>query len=230
MAPQLSIIIPVLNEAGCISQSLSALQVLRTAGHEVVVVDGGSEDATVSLSRPLSDQVIRAPRGRSRQMNAGARAASGEIFLFLHADTCLPQNGDRLIIDGLKRHGKHWGRFDVRLSGTHPLLRIVERLMNWRSRLTGIATGDQGIFVKRKLFEAVGGFPDIDLMEDVALSRILKRLGPPLCLRERVLTSSRRWDKNGILRTVFLMWRLRIYYALGSSPKRLAHRYGNLKS
>ena len=130
----------------------------------------------------------------------------------------------------LKRHGKDWGRFDVRLSGTQPLLRIVECLMNWRSRLTGIATGDQGIFVKRKLFEAVGGFPDIDLMEDVALSRILKRFGPPLCLRERVMTSSRRWEKNGILRTVFLMWRLRIYYALGSNPQHLARWYGGLKS
>jgi len=230
MAPKISIIIPVLNEAGCISQTLSALQALRTAGHEVVVVDGGSEDDTIALCQPLSDHVIKAPRGRSRQMNVGAQAATGEIFLFLHADTFLPQDGDRLILDGLRQHDRSWGRFDVRLSGTQLFLRIVECLMNWRSRLTGIATGDQGIFVKRKLFEAVGGFPDIDLMEDVALSRILKRLGPPLCLRERVLTSSRRWDKNGILRTVFLMWRLRIYYALGSSPKRLAHRYGSLKS
>ena len=230
MAPEISIIIPVLNEAGCILQTLSALQVLRVAGNEVVVVDGGSEDGTVSISRPLSDQMIKAPRGRSRQMNAGAKAASGEIFLFLHADTCLPQNGDRLIIDALKRYDKEWGRFDIRLSGTQPLLRIVECLMNWRSRLTGIATGDQGIFVKRKLFEAVGGFPDIDLMEDIALSKILKRFGPPLCLRERVMTSSRRWEKNGILRTVFLMWRLRIYYALGLDPQHLARWYGDLKS
>ena len=230
MAPQISIIIPVLNEAGCISRTLSALQLLRAAGHEVVVVDGGSEDDTIALCQPLSDHVIRAPRGRSRQMNAGAQAAAGEIFLFLHADTCLPRSADRLIIDGLKRHGKHWGRFDVRLSGTQPLLRIVECLMNWRSRLTGFATGDQGIFVKRKLFEAVGGFPDIDLMEDIALSRILKRFGPPLCLRERVMTSSRRWEKNGVLRTVLLMWRLRIYYALGLDPRHLARWYGDLKS
>ena len=230
MAPEISIIIPVLNEAGCILQTLSTVQVLRAAGNEVVVVDGGSEDGTIALCQPLSDHVIKAPRGRSRQMNAGAKAASGEIFLFLHADTCLPQNGDRLIIDALKRYDKEWGRFDIRLSGTQPLLRIVECLMNWRSRLTGIATGDQGIFVKRKLFEAVGGFPDIDLMEDVALSRILKRFGPPLCLRERVMTSSRRWEKNGILRTVFLMWRLRIYYALGLDPQHLARWYGDLKS
>jgi len=228
MAPEISIIIPVLNEAECILQTLSALQVLRPAGNEVVVVDGGSEDGTVSISRPLSDQMIKAPRGRSRQMNAGAKAASGEIFLFLHADTCLPQNGDRLIIDALKRYDKEWGRFDIRLSGTQPLLRIVECLMNWRSRLTGIATGDQGIFVKRKLFEAVGGFPDIDLMEDIALSKILKRFGPPLCLRERVMTSSRRWEKSGIVRTVLLMWRLRIYYALGLNPQHLARWYGDL--
>ena len=230
MAPEVSIIIPVLNEAGCILQTLSALQVLRAAGNEVVVVDGGSEDGTIALCQPLSDHVIKAPRGRSRQMNAGAKAASGEIFLFLHADTCLPQNGDRLIIDALKRYDKEWGRFDIRLSGTQPLLRIVECLMNWRSRLTGIATGDQGIFVKRKLFEAVGGFPDIDLMEDVALSRILKRFDPPLRLRERVMTSSRRWEKSGIVRTVLLMWRLRIYYALGLNPQHLARWYGDLQS
>ena len=230
MAPKISIIIPVLNEAGCISQTLSALQALRTAGHEVVVVDGGSEDDTIALCQPLSDHVIKAPRGRSRQMNVGAQAATGEIFLFLHADTFLPQDGDRLILDGLRQHDRSWGRFDIRLSGTQLFLRIVECLMNWRSRLTGIATGDQALFVKRNLFEAVGGFPDIDLMEDVALSRILKRFGPPLRLRERVMTSSRRWEENGILRTVFLMWRLRIYYALGSNPQHLARWYGDLKS
>jgi len=227
---RISIIIPVLNEADGIVEILSSLHPLRARSHEVIVVDGGSEDATVTLARPFSDRVVIGPRGRSRQMNAGAQAATGEIFLFLHADTFLPQDGDRLILDGLRQHDRSWGRFDVRLSGTQLLFRIVECLMNWRSRLTGIATGDQAMFVKRSLFEAVGGFPDIDLMEDITLSRILKRFGPPLCLRERVMTSSRRWERNGILRTVFLMWRLRMYYVLGSNSQHLARWYEGLKS
>jgi rSAM/selenodomain-associated transferase 2 len=201
------------------------LQPLRAAGHEVILVDGGSEDATVDLSGPFLDWLIRGPRGRGRQMNAGARAARGEILLFLHADTLLPEGADRLIMEGMRDQRKRWGRFDVRLSGTHPVLRIVEGLMNLRSRLTGIATGDQAIFVQRELFEAAGGFPDIDLMEDIALSKIMKRHGRPLYLRQRVLTSSCRWEKNGILRTVLLMWRLRLSYFLGSDPAYLAGLY-----
>jgi len=221
----ISIIIPALNEAAVIVQTLSSLQPLRTAGHEVILVDGESEDATVDLSRPLLDRLIRGLRGRGRQMNAGARVARGEILLFLHADTLLPEDADRLIREGMKAQGRRWGRFDVRLSGTHPTLRIIEVLMNLRSRLTGIATGDQAIFVQRELFEAAGGFPDIDLMEDIALSKILKRHGCPLCLRQRVLTSSCRWETNGILRTVLLMWRLRLSYLIGSDPAHLARLY-----
>ncbi len=225
----ISIIIPALNEAGIIVRTLSSLQPLRAAGHEVILADGGSQDATVGLAEPFLDRLIRSPRGRSRQMNAGARVATGEIFLFLHADTLLPEGADRLITEGMKSQKKKWGRFDVRLSGAHPLLRIVEGLMNLRSRFTGIATGDQAIFVERELFEATGGFPDIDLMEDVALSKILKPYGRPLCLRQRVLTSSCRWENNGILRTVLLMWRLRLFYLLGSDPKRLARLYEPVK-
>lgn len=158
-------------------------------------------------------------------MNAGSKVARGEVLLFLHADTFLPEGADKLIIDGLNQQGKSWGRFDVRLSGRHFLLRITEWLMNWRSRLTGITTGDQGIFVQRKLFEAVGGFPEIDLMEDIALSKTLKRQGRPLCLRHRVLTSSRRWEKNGIFRTIVLMWFLRLAYLLGADARSLAQFY-----
>lgn len=229
MTSRISIIIPVLNEAMLIVQTLSALQPLRVRGHELIVVDGGSDDATAALSQPFSDKVINSPRGRAQQLNTGARIAKGDILLFLHADTFLPESADLLIIDGIRNQNKSWGRFDVNLSGTHPLLRFVEYLMNVRSRLTGMATGDQGIFVLKKLFDRVGGFPEIDLMEDIALSRILKKYGPSLCLWQRVVTSSRRWERNGILRTILLMWRLRLVYRLGANPRRLAQLYGTPK-
>jgi rSAM/selenodomain-associated transferase 2 len=225
MTMTISVIVPVLNEGALIVQALSALQSLKAAGHEVILVDGGSDDATIALSERVVDQILRSPRGRSRQMNAGAKVARGEVLLFLHADTYLPEHADKLIIDGLNQQGKSWGRFDARLSGRHFLLRITEWLMNLRSRMTGIATGDQGIFVQRKLFEAVGGFPEIDLMEDIALSKILKRQGRPLCLWHRVLTSSRRWERKGILRTILLMWFLRLTYLLGADPRSLAQLY-----
>ncbi|MDI7258921.1 MAG: TIGR04283 family arsenosugar biosynthesis glycosyltransferase [Thermodesulfobacteriota bacterium] len=221
----ISIIIPVLNEATLIADTLLSLQPLRAAGHELIVVDGGSTDASVILSQPLADQVIRSPRGRSQQMNGGAKSANGEILLFLHADTFLPNGADRMINQGMNGKKKVWGRFDVKLAGKHPLLRIVELLMSLRSRLSGIATGDQGIFVRRELFEMVGGFPDIDLMEDIALSKILKKVDRPLCLWQRVLTSSRRWEKKGILRTVLLMWFLRLAYFYKVEPRRLIKLY-----
>jgi rSAM/selenodomain-associated transferase 2 len=221
----ISIIIPVLNEAPGIVQALVALGPLRQAGHEVILIDGGSRDDTILLSEAYADQIIRAPRGRSVQMNAGAKLAGGEILLFLHGDTFLPKGADRLIIEGMDRKGTKWGRFDVTLSGVHLLLRLIEFLMNWRSRLFQIATGDQAIFVKRDLFEAIGGFPEIDLMEDIALSRILKKHGRPLCLRQRVVTSSRRWEEKGLFRTIFLMWFLRLAYFFNINPKRLAKLY-----
>ena len=227
---KISIIVPVLNEALTLSAVLCSLKPYREAGHEVIVVDGGSRDGSAGLSRPFVDRVIASPRGRARQLNAGAAASRGEVLLFLHADTYLPPAADQLILKGLRKQGREWGRFDVRLTGRHRLFRMVERLMNLRSRVTGIATGDQAIFVSREAFEAVGGFPDIDLMEDIALSKALKRRGLPLCLRERILTSSRRWEENGILRTIFVMWYLRLAYFFGMRPKRLAERYGRLKA
>jgi rSAM/selenodomain-associated transferase 2 len=225
MSEKISIIIPVLNEAYLIPQTLSALQPLRTKGHEVIVVDGGSEDGSPTRSRPLADHVIRGPLGRSRQMNAGVRVASGEILLFLHVDTSLPGGADGFILSGMGQSGRTWGRFDVRLSGEHPLFRLIESLMNWRSRLSGIATGDQGIFVRREVFQRVGGFPEIDLMEDIALTKALRREGRPLCLRPKVVTSSRRWEDNGMIRTVLLMWYLRLVYFFGADPNRLARLY-----
>ncbi|MGZ5034695.1 MAG: TIGR04283 family arsenosugar biosynthesis glycosyltransferase [Usitatibacter sp.] len=222
--PPLSIIVPVLDEASSIEATLAAVQPWRARGIEVVVVDGGSRDATRDLARPLADRVIDAPRGRASQMNAGARAAAGGVLLFVHADTILPGAAADLV-QRMDASGREWGRFDVAIAGADPLLRFVARLMNARSRLTGIATGDQAMFVRRAAFEAVGGFPEIPLMEDVALSKKLRRRSAPLCLRERVLTSGRRWERHGALRTILLMWRLRLAYALGADPHRLARRY-----
>jgi len=221
----LSIIVPVLNEAAEIETALTGLVQCRARGAEVIVVDGGSEDATANLAQPLADRVVAAPRGRALQMNAGAAAARGDVFLFLHADTRLPENADALILAALARTGCVWGRFDIRI-GDGPLLGIVACMMNLRSRLTGIATGDQAIFVTRSAFERTAGFPSIPLMEDIALSTSLKRIGAPVRLRARVTTSSRRWRKDGVLRTIFLMWRLRLAYFAGADPAQLAQRYG----
>ena len=221
----LSIIVPCLNEAQGIAATLSALAPLRARGSEVIVVDGGSVDGTPERATAFADLVVTAPRGRAAQMNAGAARARGEILLFLHADTVLPDGADILIVDGLQHTHRGWGRFDVTIAGRHPLLRLVELFMNLRSRLTGIATGDQAIFVTRSLFTAAGGYPDIALMEDIEISKRLKRFGPPLCLNHRLTTSGRRWEKRGVLRTILLMWRLRLAYWLGADPAKLAVRY-----
>ena len=223
---RLSIIMPVLNEGEGIAAALDALVDLRTLGAELIVVDGGSQDATVQRARVRADGVVLGPRGRALQMNAGAEKATGDVLLFLHADTRLPVMAESLVLDGLARSGRDWGRFDVRIAGRSPLLRIVGFMMNLRSRLTGIAPGDQAIFVKREAFQAAGGFPAIPLMEDIALCKRLKRTSRPLCLRQRVTTSGRRWDRNGVLRTVVLMWRLRLAYFFGADPAALARRYG----
>ena len=223
--PSLSIIVPVLDEASGIEATLRALAQYRARGSEVIVVDGGSRDDTIQRARSLADHVIASSRGRAAQMNAGAAIASAPVFLFLHADTRLPVDADALIRDGLARSGHLWGRFDVRSDGGG-LLSLIAALMNLRSRLTGIATGDQAIFVTRDAFDSIGGFPAIALMEDVALTTRLKRLGRPLCLRARVITSARRWRTHGVVMTVFLMWRLRLAYFLGADPARLARRYG----
>ena len=220
---QISIVVPVLDEAAGIAAALTELQPLRARGHEVIVVDGGSTDATVALAQPLADRVCAAPRGRAAQLNAGAAAATGVGFMFLHADTRLPEGADALVADALAGH--EWGRFDVRIDSSRPLLAVVARMMNLRSRVTGIATGDQALFVTRAAFERAGGFPAIALMEDVALSARLKRIGPPACLREQVVTSPRRWERHGVLQTIFLMSVLRLRYFLGADPERLARSY-----
>jgi len=223
--PDISIILPALNEAAHIGACLRALQPLRSQRCELIIVDGGSQDQTVAFAEPLADQVITSPKGRATQMNAGAQQANGAILWFLHADSQPPPTAADLIRTALSDPGNHWGRFDVRLSGRHPGLRMVETLMNLRSRLTGIATGDQGIFVRRTQFEQIGGYPPVALMEDIALSRLLKHHRRPVCLRPPLITSSRRWERDGIVYTVLLMWRLRLAYFLGVHPERLARIY-----
>ncbi len=217
---KLSIVIPTLNEAHGIVAALEALMPLRALGHEVIVVDGGSSDDTVKLAAARCDRLVAAARGRAAQMNAGAAQATGQALLFLHADTRLPAHAERLVATALQSH--LWGRFDVQIEARHRLLVLVAWAMNVRSRLSGIATGDQAIFVRRDAFD---GFPDIALMEDVAFSRRMKRRGRPACLESRVRTSARRWESRGVLRTIILMWRLRLLYFLGARPERLARLY-----
>jgi rSAM/selenodomain-associated transferase 2 len=225
MKPALCIVMPVLDEAGTLAPRLRALQSLRQRGVHLVVVDGGSQDGTPAIAREHADRVLTAPRGRAAQMNAGAAACPAEVLLFLHADTALPEQADALVRRATQG-ASAWGRFDVRIDSPRWALRLVEQMMNLRSRWTGIATGDQAIFVRHDLFRQVGGFPDLPLMEDIALSRLLKRHGRPACLRERVITSARRWERHGVWRTVLLMWRLRAAYFLGADPRQLAIRYG----
>lgn len=223
---RLSIVIPVLNEEDAISGVLAMVQQLRARGAEVIVVDGGSEDRTLDRIGERADRVIIGPMGRASQMNTGARLAAGDVLVFLHADTRLPREADRLIRDALADPARVWGRFDVAITGRHRFLPVIAAMMNRRSRLTGIATGDQAIFVRREAFRVVGGFPDIPLMEDVALSSKLRRLAAPACIRERAETSGRRWERHGVLRTILKMWRLRLAYRLGADPASLARSYG----
>ncbi len=223
--PSLRIVMPVLNEGATLALRIRALAPLRARGAELVVVDGGSTDDTWAIAAALADQVLSAPSGRASQMNAGARGAAADALLFLHADTALPQDAD-LLIAGAMNAGNLWGRFDVRIEGKHPMLPVIAWLMNQRSRWTGIATGDQGVFVSRATFESLGGFADVPLMEDIELSSRLKNQGAPACLVASVITSGRRWETRGVWRTVAQMWWLRAAYFFGVSPAALATRYG----
>jgi len=222
---KLSIVVPVLNEAENLPALLARLVPLRACGTEIIVVDGGSDDGSPSLVARANVMLIRSPAGRARQMNAGAARASGDALLFLHADTALPAFADRIVSAALDGGSRKWGRFDVHIAGRSPLLRVVAAMMNLRSRLTGIATGDQAMFMTRQAFDVVGGFPDLPLMEDIELSRRLKAVSRPICLRQRVLTSGRRWETRGVWRTIFLMWRLRFAWWRGVPAERLAQRY-----
>jgi len=222
---RLSVIIPALDEAPGIVALLESLQALRRRGHEVIVVDGGSSDTTLALAAPLADRALAAPRGRAMQMQAGALQAGGNVLWFLHADSRIPQDAERFIAAALQSPGAQWGRFDVKLADAGPLLRLVARLMNLRARLSGIVTGDQGLFVRRAAFTRSGGFPPIPLMEDIALSRTLKRISRPVVAAAKLQTSARRWQRHGTLRTILAMWLLRFGYWLGLRPQLLARYY-----
>ena len=228
--PLCSVIVPVLNDGRSLDELLNVLEPLRAAGHEIVVVDGGSEDNPVQLAAGRVDHFLTAAAGRARQMNRGAEAASGDIFWFLHADSQLDVMACVAEILSLGGSDRVWGRFDVRLSGNDWRLRMVEKTMNLRSRLSGIATGDQGIFVTRNAFEKLQGFKEIPLMEDIDISRSLKRISPPMLPRQTITTSSRRWEHYGVFRTIMLMWTLRLGYALGFSTQRLARYYRSCSS
>ena len=222
---KVSVVVPALDEEAGLSEALGSLAPMRDAGHEVIVVDGGSSDRTCDVATPLADRVLVAPRGRAIQMNTGAAVASGEHLVFLHADCRLPASGVAAI-EGADLSGRRWGRFDVRIEGRSPLLPIVAAFMNRRSAITGICTGDQGMFVERALFDEVGGFPAIPLMEDIALSKALRRkAGAPKCVTDRIVASGRRWDEHGALPTIAQMWALRLAYWRGEPPHALARRY-----
>ena len=218
-----SIIIPVLNEESSIKDLLHQLQTYRQQGHEVIVVDGGSNDNTCSISKPLSDKVITSESGRALQMNNGAAHSENDILWFLHADTLISDKAIEKIQQALNKND--WGRFNIKLSGSNILFRVIEKMMNVRSCLTGIVTGDQGIFVKKHVFNAVNGYPNIPLMEDIEISKKLKLISRPICIKEILTTSSRRWEEKGILSTVLLMWKFRLLYWLGVSADRLSAQY-----
>ena len=224
-ATRLSVVMPVLNEASGIAATLQALAPLAQRGAQIIVADGGSTDGTADRVQGSGAQLVSAPRGRALQMNAGARQATADVLLFLHADTLLPPDADRLICQAIVTGPQVWGRFDVRIDGRPRLLRVIAGLMNLRSRWSGIATGDQAIFMTRAAFDAVGGFPVQPLMEDIEMSRRLLRLSRPACLRTQVLTSGRRWESGGVWRTIWLMWRLRFAYWRGVATERLAALY-----
>lgn len=223
MTPQLSIIIPALNEAGQLAEKLQALQPLRSRC-ELLLVDGGSDDGSVELASPLVDRVLHSRRGRARQMNCGAAQAQADVLLFLHVDTLLPNDAAGQIAKAVAG-GFCWGRFNVSFDNSQAIFKLIAFMMNHRSRLTGIATGDQALFMTREAFQTIGGFPDIALMEDIAISARLKKLGNPCCLRDKVITSARRWLQHGVVKTILLMWWLRLRYFFGADPDVLVSRY-----
>ncbi|HDZ39908.1 MAG TPA: glycosyltransferase [Marinobacter sp.] len=220
----LSVIVPVWMEAAGIVAALEALSPLRAEGYEVIVVDADSTDGTTRLAIPLADRVVQSGKGRAVQMNAGASVANGSVLVFLHADTRLPENALNCLSEFFNSD-KAWGRFDVRLSGRGVMFRVVAWFMNQRSRLTGICTGDQALFVRREVFEALRGFDSLPIMEDIEFSNRLRLVSRPFCIDEPVVTDSRRWEQRGVWRTIFLMWRLRWRYWRGESPATLAHSY-----
>lgn len=225
MNPSLSVIVPLFNEATQLPDLLAHLLPFQRAGSEVILVDGGSRDGSAELAAAAGFTVLRTDCGRALQMNKGAEKATGGVLLFLHADTRLPEDALQHVAASLVQRGFDWGRFDVCITGRPAMLRVVAHLMNWRSRLSGIATGDQAIFVRRAVFERVGGFPVQPLMEDVEMSKRLLAFSRPACIAQCATTSGRRWESRGVWRTILLMWRLRWAYWRGTEAAELARRY-----
>jgi len=221
---KLSIIVPVLNEATQLPELFAHLLPFQRAGCEIIFADGGSTDSSAMLAEVAGFTVVKSARGRARQMNAGAVRANGNVLLFLHADTRLPEGTMQHIAQALKGP-RSWGRFDVCITGRPFMLRVIGRLMNWRSRLSGIATGDQAIFIRRIVFERLRGFPDQPLMEDVEMCKQLLQFSRPACIAHCVFTSGRRWETHGVWRTILLMWRLRWAYWRGADAGDLARLY-----
>ena len=218
----------MLNEAATIASTLDALR-RGAPDAEIVVVDGGSTDASVAIARPLSDTLIDAPRGRALQMNAGARASQGDVLVFVHADTIVPSTFATDIASALSDPAIVGGRFDVRLDDSALPYRIIGAMISLRSRISHTGTGDQAIFVRRDVFDRLGGFPELELCEDLEFSRRLKRTGQIACLRTRVITSARRWNRDGVVRTVIRMWLIRAMYLLGVPPARLKRMYSDTR-
>jgi len=225
---RIAVIVPVLDEEAFLTQHIAQFKALQK--HAVVMFcDGGSGDKTCSLLQQYNISYCCSPRGRAGQMNTGSRACDSDIILFIHADTIIDAAHIQAIQEAMRIPSVVGGRFDVHLSGNPRAFRIIEYMINLRSRLTGVSTGDQCQFVRRRVFEAMGGFPDQALMEDVEFSKRLKRLGKIACLRDKVMTSSRRWEQMGIGKTVMLMWKMRLLYWLGASPESLSEMYRNVR-
>ena len=222
----ISVIVPVLNEEQTVAATRVALA--RLAPHEIIVVDGGSTDKTAAICQ-FGVTFLPSHRSRARQMNRGAQDASGDVLLFLHADTRLPESALRDIATALSDSRYLGGRFDVELEGGHWMLKVIGAMINCRSRLSKIATGDQAIFIRRKIFEQMGGYPDIPLMEDIAFCRTLKRMGDIACLKSRVVSSARRWQAEGLWRTILKMWALKLLFFAGVSPHRLKQYYADTR-
>jgi rSAM/selenodomain-associated transferase 2 len=225
---KLSVIVPMLNECATIAGTLNTVR-RGAPDAEIVVVDGGSSDPSVAIARPLCDALISARRGRARQMNAGARASHGDVLVFVHADTIVPRSFARDIALPLSNPAVVGGRFDVQLDATALPYRIIGAMISLRSRISRTGTGDQAIFVRRDVFDRLGGFPDLDLCEDLEFTRRLKRAGPVACLRARVITSARRWNRDGVVRTVMRMWLIRAMYLVGVPPARLKRMYADTR-
>ena len=235
-----SIIIPVLNEAGNLAHLFTNINKLNPKPQQVILVDGGSTDDSIDIirifinelmpdnNRKIDWQMTESKSGRALQMNTGAALATAEILLFLHADTQLPIDAIESISEATKR--AEWGRFDVQIDSRQLMLKLVSQMINWRSKLSGIATGDQAIFISQSLFEQIGGYPNQALMEDVELcnqlkSTQLKDIAKPACLKNKVITSARRWQQHGTWRTILLMWHLRFDYWRGVSADNIKQRY-----